>query len=605
MIEHFTALAVSTSSWLSSASDFFLYDPWEWKWLDKNIFDKDSWDWFTDAVRLTLTMAGALFLIYEIRARRLREKIPLRWKKRVAYVMTGIAFLVYFDFFNPNVRYVEYYHRHEFYHYYLGSKFSKEVGYVRLYECSMIAEIELGRGDQIRKRDVRDLRMNLIKPVESTYIVSDPDQCKKYFTPQRWEAFKKDVDWFYHSAAGSYWEGMQKDHGYNPPPVWTMTGKFFGSFGPADDTYFKILACIDILFHVGTVLLFGWAFGWRAMAVVTVFWGCNAPANFYWTGGAFLRMEWIFFLIASLCLLKKRRFLLGGVALTWSALLRIFPGLLIGGVAIIVAFEILRRIREYRSGRFKPKSVLEWLHPDHRQFIAGCLVALGVLVPASIMVAGPTAYSDFYHHTLKTHSKTPLTNTMGLETMVEHNWDGRMRFTRDDNMDDPFAGWKQGRLERFETLKPVFLGTVLLVFLWTAWALRRSKALWIGLAISPPIVMALTNLTCYYYSYFMVAAALVVLRRPIGPAMLVASGASQILLENYYWVDDKYNAQSWLFFALALLILFAFSRPFSMARLKAWWEGKPEPKGYIDFLAPTAGPGGSDSTMAPPAKASG
>ena len=54
---------------------------------------------------------------------------------------------------------------------------SKELGYVRLYECSMIAEIELGRGDQIRKRDVRDLRMNLIKPVASTYIVSDPKQC--------------------------------------------------------------------------------------------------------------------------------------------------------------------------------------------------------------------------------------------------------------------------------------------------------------------------------------------------------------------------------------------------------------------------------------------
>jgi uncharacterized protein (DUF983 family) len=191
--------------------------------------------------------------------------------------------------------------------------------------------------------------------------------------------------------------------------------------------------------------------------------------------------------------------------------------------------------------------------------------------------------------------------------MVEHNWAGRMRFTRDDNMDDPFEGWKQGRLDRFATLKPVFLGIVGFVFLWTAWCLRRSKALWIGLAISPPIVMALTNLTCYYYSYFMVAAALVVLRRPIGPAMLVTSGASQILLDNYYWVDDKYNAQSWLFFALALLILFAFSRPFSMARLKAWWEGKPEPKGYIDFLAPTAGPGGSDTEQpsAPPARASG
>jgi hypothetical protein len=594
MIDQFAALAASEPNFIARFLENLLYDPWQGEW-----FKKEIWDDFTKVVRLTLTIAGALFLIYEIRARRLRERIPLRWKKRVAYVMTAIAFLVYFDFFNPNVRYVEYYHRHEFYHYYLGSKFSKEVGYVRLYECSMIAEIELGRGDQIRKRDVRDLRMNLIKPVESTYIVSDPDQCKKYFTPERWEAFKKDVDWFYHSAAGSYWEGMQKDHGYNPPPVWTMTGKFFGSFGPADDAYFKALACIDILFHVGTVLLFGWAFGWRAMAVATVFWGCNAPANFYWTGGAFLRMDWIFFLIASLCFLKKRWFVWAGVALTWSALLRIFPGLLIIGIAILVAFEILRRVQKYRQGTFKPASILDWLHPDHRLFIGGCLAALLVLVPASIMVAGADSYKEFYSHTLKTHSKTPLTNTMGLETMVEHDWDGRMRFTRDDNMDDPFAGWKQGRLDRFKTLKPLFIGIVGLVFLWTAWALRRTKALWVGLAIGPPIVMALTNLTCYYYSYFMVSAALVVLRRPIGPVMLVASGASQLLLDSYYWVDDKYNAQSWLFFVLALLILFAYSRPLSIERLKAWWEGKPEPKGYIKGLEPTYGPGGSGGTGSP------
>src|SRR5687767_3614577 len=153
MIDQFAALAASEPNFIARFLENLLYDPWQGEW-----FKKEIWDGFTHLVRMTLTIAGALFLIYEIRARRLRERIPLRWKKRVAYVMTAIAFLVYFDFFNPNVRYVEYYHRHEFYHYYLGSKFSKEVGYVRLYECSMIAEIELGRGDQIRKRDVRDLR---------------------------------------------------------------------------------------------------------------------------------------------------------------------------------------------------------------------------------------------------------------------------------------------------------------------------------------------------------------------------------------------------------------------------------------------------------------
>ena len=86
--------------------------------------------------------------------------------------MTALAFVVYFDFFNPNIRYSEYYHRHEFYHYYLGSKYSKEVGYDRLYECTTDRR-DRARTRRItsRKREIRDLRVNLIKPIEATYIV--------------------------------------------------------------------------------------------------------------------------------------------------------------------------------------------------------------------------------------------------------------------------------------------------------------------------------------------------------------------------------------------------------------------------------------------------
>jgi hypothetical protein len=83
-----------------------------------------------------------------------------------------------------------------------------------------------------------------------------------------------------------------------------------------------------------------WAFGWRIGALATVFWGCNAPANFYWTGGAFLRQDWFFLLVASLALARRRRFFLAGFALTWSALLRVFPMIFFGGWAIIMVFHL-------------------------------------------------------------------------------------------------------------------------------------------------------------------------------------------------------------------------------------------------------------------------
>src|SRR6187402_1572658 len=263
-----------------------LFEKWE-----ADVFEKERWRQTMVFVRITLSVLGALFLMYELRARKMRVRVPVRFRKRLAIAMTVIGFLTYFDFFNPNVRYIQYYHRHEFYHYYLGSKYFKEVGYKRLYECTAVAEVDNGRRSSIERRQIRDLSVNLIKQMKDTYVLDKPEQCKKHFTPARWEAFRKDVDWFQKAAPGTYWENMQKDHGYNPPPVWTMTGKLFSSFGPASDVYFKILASLDVMLQLSAVLLLYWAFGWRTMMVATIFWGTNRAADFYWTGGAFLRMD--------------------------------------------------------------------------------------------------------------------------------------------------------------------------------------------------------------------------------------------------------------------------------------------------------------------------
>jgi len=35
------------------------------------------------------------------------------------------------------------------------------------------------------------------------------------------------------------------------------------------------------------------------------------------------------------------------------------------------------------------------------------------------------------------------------------------------------------------------------------------------------------------------------------------------------------------------MFLYAYSRPFSMARLKAWWDGKPEPKDKLKIFVST------------------
>lgn len=583
-----TELFSIPSAWLASgalSADFF--------W-DSPIFAADFWKKAMYALRIALTFGAAMLLMYEVRARKLGERIPERTRRRVAIVMSVLAFGVYFDFFNPKVRYPEYYHRHEFFHYYLGSKYFEELGYTRIYECAAAAETDLGRGAQVMRRELRDLRVNLIRPVSDPEVQRNIQECRQIFAknPERWEAFKKDVDWFYsgegpdHKGAsrGSYWDNMQKDHGYNPPPVWTMGGKFFSQFGTAGDGFFKALSVLDVALMAGAMVLLFWAFGWKIGAIATIFWGANAPADFYWTGGAFLRQDWFFLLVAAACLARKRRFVLAGAALTWSALLRVFPLLFFSGWGIIIGLYVLQRIRERRrEGRpLLEGGLVSLLHPDHRKLLAGCIVAAGILIPISVIVSGPDSYKEFVSH-ISVHKNTPLTNHMGLQTMLVHDWDGRMRFTRDDNLDDPFQTWKQGRIDRHQATKILQYGIVLGIVAWMVWALRRTKLLWVGLGVSCLFVMSMVELTCYYYSLFILAAPLAKARRGLGPPILVASGASQIIgsaggaHSMFYWIDDKFTAQSYLFFLLGALLLYAYSRPFSLKRLGRWWQGKPEP----------------------------
>lgn len=527
------------------------------------IVQKEGWDQIMNGVRIALSFGGALLLVYEVRARRLGRPVPERRQRQIGIAMTLLAFSAYFDFYNPNARYSEYYHRHEFFHYYLGSKYSSELGYERIYECTAAAEIELGRRSDVEQRELRDLRENLIRPNRDPIVRKYVAECRPRFSDARWAAFKRDVDWFQRAMAGSYWDSAQKDHGYNPPPVWTMTGKLFAGIAPAGDGFFKLLSALDVLLQIGAVLAIGWAFGWRTMAIATVFWGCNAPANFYWTGGAFLRQDWFFLLVLALCLTKKRYFALAGAALTWSALLRVFPVILFAGWGAIMFFTVLRRFRRGHG---------PWLWPAHKRLIAGAAAAALVLVPTSIAVTGAHAYADFARHTLHVHNTTPLTNHMGLETVLAHGWKGRMRFTRDDNLDDPFVKWKEARLLRFERLKPLFVLVIGGVLLWTLWALRRTRLLWLGLPLSLPLTVCVTNLTCYYYSMFILGAALVRVRPALGPVYVAASGASQILLLGapiaFYFMDDRYTGESWLYLLLSALFLLAYSRRFSFERLR-------------------------------------
>ena len=258
---------------------------------------------------------------------RLAELPRERTLRRLGIVVTALAFLSYFDFFNPNVRYVEYYHRHEFFHYYMGSKYSRELGYTRIYECTAIAEIELGRAEDVRRRELRDLHDSLIKPVSDELRAHRPRPVHEALHARALGEVQRRRRLVRGVLARQYWREMQKDHGYNPPPVWTMTGMLSrASAAPATASS----SCsgarraaqprhgaaarlgLRLARHGGRHGVLG---GLGADRVLLDGRRVPAPGLAVPAGGRG-------------CLARKRRFGLAGAASTWSALLRVFPAIL-------------------------------------------------------------------------------------------------------------------------------------------------------------------------------------------------------------------------------------------------------------------------------------
>jgi hypothetical protein len=102
------------------------------------------------------------------------------------------------------------------------------------------------------------------------------------------------------------------------------------------------------------------------------------------------------------------------------------------------------------------------------------------------------------------------------------------------------------------------------------WALHRTQHFWLGLPLSIPLLMSLTNMTCYYFVVFIAFASLVRLRPAIAPALLATAAGSHILLSHFYWIDDRYTALSYLFFAFALVPLVVLSRVPTVSRIQAF-----------------------------------
>jgi hypothetical protein len=535
--------------------------------------DKSSRWW-----ELALALLGLGLLIADARrprpaARSASGRRSPRARRWIFAAVAAVSVGTYFNF--GAFHFGSFIHNWDTFHYYVGAKYFRELSYDRLYDCATVAEATREAGEpmaryaarnaQAAKRKIRNLRTNQLE--STSQLLAHPEVCTARFTPERWNAFRHDVAWFRERESPGRWNELLGDHGFNATPVWSFAGSLLANLGPASDRQILLLCLIDPLFFAGMVALLFWGFGSAGAAVALLVLATDFPARFFWTGGAFLRWDWLFFTVAAVVCLRRERPFLGGAALAYAALLRIFPVFLAAGPLAILGVELFRELRS-TPGPFASRLRAAFASATARpalRFFAGALVATVVLVPLSLVVnGGPQSYRSFLANTVK-HQHTPLTNHMGLRTVVSFRPAEIGRHLVSDQVTEPWARWKVARLAAWDRSKGLAGCLALVALTLVAVAAARHRELWVGTALGAAFIPFAVELTSYYYAFLIVPALLWTVRREAGIALLLLSAfglfVSLAPIDGMpTWRDEQYTLISLATLVALSFILWRFVR---------------------------------------------
>jgi hypothetical protein len=396
--------------------------------------------------------------------------------------------------------------------------------YERLYECVATADSEEpGLRRRVELRKITNLRTNVVEKTDD--ILAHPERCKQHFTDARWESFKNDLRYFRTLEGPRRWDDAQCDHGFNGTPVWAILGSALANLAPASRLDVLVLDAIDVAMIVAMALLMWWAFGWRTVSVALLVLATNFPSRWDWIGGSFLRFDWLFWMGVGVCLMKKDWPFWAGAALAYAALLRIFPGFLFVAPLIALGYHYVK--------------ARQW---DRRllRLIMGAAVAVAVLVPVSFVTSGgPSIYPEFLRNTAK-HSETPLTNLMGLRTVVHFRPAETAGRLNTPAMVDQWSRWKQARLKAFHEALPLYVSLVFCYLVLVGLAIRKVEP-WVTVLLSATVISFGSELTGYYYAFLIIPALLYAVVPRAGEWLLWLTALTQFLC----WAPIK-HFPNWL-----------------------------------------------------------
>jgi len=494
-------------------------------------------------LKCLIAFSGTVILLWEVALERAgRPEVDKKTRDTLLLILGLLAALSWFNLFKFHFGF--YINTWDFYHNYIGAKYSKELGRSRLYQCTVVADMEQGFTYRNDERKIRNPNTNLLE--KSDAALAHPGECKSHFSQNRWDAFKQDLAWLRNRVTIADWQDFQEDLGYNSTPVWGILGTLLSNTGPITLTQSFLLALIDPILLIIMWIFIYRTFGWRVMCVGLLFWGANFLTWFFSIGGSFLRQDWLVLLIIGICLLRREKTVWAGILITYSALLRFFPA------CVIIALVIKAVYKMVRERKFT-------LSAQHKRFFAGCLIGFIVLVTASTVIAGGVGVWSEFTTKIKTHMNTPLTNNIGLKAILSYDPKSTLGLMINTSLVDPSGPWMEKHREIFRHRLPIYI-IVVLAFLILLTRAVKDEEDWVVATLGLGLIPVLTSPSSYYSCFLIGFAFLWNKNKSYGAGLVAISAISCVVQRIFFLYEEIYGSMAFVILTYIIWVTWSVGR---------------------------------------------
>ncbi|MBL8909711.1 MAG: DUF2029 domain-containing protein [Archangium sp.] len=266
-------------------------------------------------------------------------------------------------------------HQWEQFHFYLGAKYQREVGWFNLYKAVILADRE-SINTLAQLPTTRDL--STFETISVEEALRDPQAIKGRFTPERWDEFK--ADWVRMSNLWRIdWTRIINDHGNSNSPAWSIIAAPLCRIVPLTMWGQALLGWLDMILMLGMWLVVWRTFGHRAASVGLLVWAAP-PIIFEYSTGSILRWDWLFTVGLAACFIKQKRYGWAGGFFGFAVATKLFP--LFFGVAMG-----LKALLDFR----KEKK----LKPEHIAFARSTVIVGVITVVLSTLMFGVDAWKEY------------------------------------------------------------------------------------------------------------------------------------------------------------------------------------------------------------------